>query len=52
VLLVAHAGHWAIWALYALPVIAVVIALIRTRPSGDEGRANEEDRGGEEGHEH
>ncbi len=30
VVLLAHAGHWALWALYLVPVIIVVAASIRS----------------------
>jgi hypothetical protein len=38
VILLAHAGHWAIWVLYAVPVVivlaSIVISLIRDRGRG------------------
>jgi len=43
VLLLAHAGHWAIWVLYAVPVLivlgSIVISIARSR--GDDGGGEE-----------
>jgi len=40
VVLLAHAGHWAIWVLYSVPVVivlaSIVISLIRGRHGGAE----------------
>lgn len=37
-LLLAHAGHWAIWVLYSVPVLivlaSIVISLVRDRGEG------------------
>lgn len=44
-LLLAHAGHWAIWVLYAAPVVivlaSIVISLVRDR--GDDPRSEDPD---------
>ncbi len=40
-LVVAHAGHWALWILYALPVLivvgSIVVSVIRQRREGASG---------------
>jgi hypothetical protein len=48
VLLLAHAGHWAIWVLYSVPVLivlaSIVISFVRDRGGeGDGARDREAD---------
>ena len=39
-LLLAHAGHWALWVLYAIPVVivlgSIVLQMVRNRDTGEQ----------------